>query len=441
MAEREGWPRREGWPCALGLILAVYLLTLSGSWLSTDLGEALLTARSLLDRGSLTLAGPDQELAEMPWLHREDGEPLRSRLAPLTPATLAPLLALDRWLGFEKPRPDGRLVHLQGILACGAALALLGIAVRGSGGSPRAAALAVAMTGFAWPVWRSSRRAGPEALLILLVALFAAGRSLEARGDERRGRALQWIAGLVLPWAHPTGVIVAIALALSVLLEAPRGFGGRLRKAAPLAAAGAAGTLSVMLIWNLGVHGDLLRGGYGAYDPAAGFAHVSPLRGAWRYTAALAPQVGLLVGLAAAAWAASRPRVPPAATAAPLVTLGLLALFSTFYQPEPARRLACAWPAWGALLGHTWDRIDRPRAAAGLTVLAAMLGLHFFLREEGRYFEGPGGLFYPAVLWVELLLDGRSPWLVGVPVALLAGAAGVAGRALAGLDGATRDAA
>jgi hypothetical protein len=149
------------------------------------------------------------------------------------------------------------------------------------------------------------------------------------------------------------------------------------------------------------------------------------------------------VGAALAARVAGRPRggVPPGAAAAPLVTLGLLALFSTFYQPEPARRLACAWPLWGVLLGQTWDRVDRPRAVEALVLLAAAVGLHFFMREEGRYFEGPGGLFYPAVLWVELLLDGRSPWLVGVPVALLAGACWLCARALPGLSGPAGEAA
>jgi hypothetical protein len=234
-------------------------------------------------------------------------------------------------------------------------------------------------------------------------------------------------------------VIVAAALALSVLLETPTslGYRGRLASAAPTLAATAAGTLSLMLFWNLGVHGDLLRGGYGAYDEAAGFAHVTPVAGAWHYLRGVAPPAGLLVGTALWAWWASRPRLPPGALAAPLVTLGLLALFSTFYQPEPARRLACAWPAWGVLLGHTWDRVDRPRLAAWLVLLAASVGCAFFMRYEGRYFEGPGGLFYPAVLWVELLLDGWSPWLVGLPLALLAGTAWLAGRALPRLEGRT----
>jgi len=420
------------------LVAGVYLLSMAGSWVVTDLGEALLSATRLLDEGSLDLAAPGASAPEVPWTVQSPGRPMRSRLAPLTPLTLAPLLAIDRLLGWDDPRPDGRLVHLQGVLACLGGLALMGAAVRRAGASPRAAGVAVAVTGLTWPVWRAARRAGPESLLVLLVCAFVAARTLEDVAP-RRSRAVQWIVCGALPWTHPTGVFVAGALVLSVLLERnERSPVARLRHAAPHLLACAAGAASFMAIWNLGFHGDLLRGGYGLYGGASGFGQVPFLAGAANHVAALAPQVAPLVLLAAAGWWRGRSPIA-AATAGPMLALVLLALFATFDQPEPERRLACAWPAFGAVLGRSFDGIDRRHAAPLSVGAAAALGLHFFMRDEGRYFQGLGGLFYPAVIWVELLVEGRPWWLVAVPVLALISVIWLAARRLAALPGATSD--
>jgi len=294
------------------------------------------------------------------------------------------------------------------------------------------------VAGLSWPVWRAARRAGPESLLVFLVCAFVAARSREELAPGR-SRAVQWIVCGVLPWTHPTGVFVAGALACSVLLEwKARSPVARLGHVAPHLLACTAGAASFMLLWNLGFHGDLISGGYGLYGGASGFGQVSALAGAVHHVAALALQVAPLVLLGAVGWWRARDPIP-AATAGPLLALVLLALFATFDQPEPERRLACAWPAWGALLGHSFDRIDRRHATPLSVGATAAIALHFFMRDEGRYFQGLGGLFYPAVIWVELLVEGRPWWLVAVPVLALVSAIGLAARRLAALPGATSE--
>jgi hypothetical protein len=53
------------------------------------------------------------------------------------------------------------------------------------------------------------------------------------------------------------------------------------------------------------------------------------------------------------------------------------------------------------------------------------------MAEEGRYYQGPDGLFYPSVLWVKLALDHAPAWKTLLPVAALVAMAALAAARLA----------
>jgi hypothetical protein len=98
----------------------------------------------------------------------------------------------------------------------------------------------------------------------------------------------------------------------------------------------------------------------------------------------------------------------------------MLVVFAAFPQPEPTRRLAAAWPAWGYCVGRTMRNLTAgPTARQAVIALAAVIGFHGFWTTEGRYFAGPGGLFYPSVLWVRLWIESAPAWQFLAPVAAL----------------------
>jgi hypothetical protein len=104
-------------------------------------------------------------------------------------------------------------------------------------------------------------------------------------------------------------------------------------------------------------------------------------------------------------------------------------MFASFHQPEPTRRLAAVWPAFGAVAGLTWDRVRLPAATPQALVAATgLLGFYWLMRQEGRHFPGPGGLFYPNVVWVERILSGAPAWQLLPALALLVAGAFAAGR-------------
>jgi hypothetical protein len=427
--------RGPGWLPALGLVACLHLLTAAGTWVVTDQAEALFTARRLVTHGTLDLAEDGaRPLPELPWVRGVPGRPLRSRLLPLHALSLVPLVWLDRLLGLPDPVRNGGLVHLQGLLYVLATLALLAFAVRRSTGSDAAATLAVVLTGLCWPVWMVSHDGGAEPVLMLLVMIVV---GLGPDGADLPGSApaaARLVACLLLPWTNPVGGALAGALALAAWTT-----GRESRAGAVAVTAGALlGILSAAGLWNLWRNGSLLVGGYQPWAGSRGFFLArNPLLGVADHVGAALRQAPLLfLGLPLVAWMRGR------GTARDLVTPGLLfaavvALFATFYHPEPARRLAPVWPVFGLALGRGVASLRLPRplpqAAIGLALLT---GCFWFVASFGRYYPGPAGLFYPGVLWVKLALArGWSPlWLL--PVALLgAGALASLERAFAVVAG------
>jgi hypothetical protein len=51
--------------------------------------------------------------------------------------------------------------------------------------------------------------------------------------------------------------------------------------------------------------------------------------------------------------------------------------------------------------------------------LGAIVSSFWFITFDGRYHPGPGGLFYPSVIWVRLWISGRPWWLFLVPPVIL----------------------
>jgi hypothetical protein len=412
---------RASWRWSLLLVAAVYLLTLPGTWGVTDQAEMLYNARRLLDRGTLRLSDPGvARVAELPWLKGDPGTGLRSRFLPLTMLTLVPLVALDAAIGAGEPLRHGALAHLQGVLLTLVALGLLGWSVRRLGASPPATAAAVLFTGLCWPVWRAGLRGGAEPVMLLLVTVYLAGVASE-RGVPSRARRGWWLralACLLLPWANPEGTILAGAIVAAAALEwiATREGTAGSTWGPPLIGC-LIGNLGVMGLWNHGFHGDLWRGGYGAYNVIR-FAEMPLARGLGLYVGgALAQVAPLMLAASLAAFRARRTRllVLPVALA-----VTVIAVFATHYLPEPTRRLAPVWPAWAFVVAVAWDDArGRPVWPWLLVIGQALLGFQGFMQDHGRYYQAPDGLFYPWVLWVRLALAGRPWWQTALPVAVL----------------------
>lgn len=390
-------------------------------------------ARRLATAGTLTLAPAGEPLPELPWVHPQPEVPSRSRLFPGTAVVFAPIVLLDRLFGWDDPVLFGPLTRLGNHALVLGALALLGLAVRRRGGSATAAAVSVVLVGSAWPTWQISRHAGAEPLLAFLVAAF-----LWADASDRRWLRAAACAGL--PWVHPTGCLLAPALALeagdgAVWSRDPARRVARGEALRLLLLAGSS-VLAVMLVWNLLYHGQLWAGGYAG---SRGFFAKPP---GWivRYfvgeSLLLAPLL-IALSLIGAAGAGLR---GAGLLRLPLLVLGLhLALFmvfSTAEGQEPARRLASVWFVWGWALGRGWDRLQLSRAATlGLLLWSILLGFYWFEMREWNYYPAGPGLYYPLVLWVTLARTGEPAWLYAVPVATLTLVAGWAAWRLARLIG------
>lgn len=416
---------------ALALVAAIHLLTTPGTWLVTDQAEALFTARRLITDHTLDLApAGDPRQPALPWLQAEPGKPLRTRLLPGTAVALVPLLLLDRLLGWEDARDYGRLVHLQGHVFVLAGLALLALAVWHLWGSPAATVAAVVLTGTAWPVWQVSKRGGAAAILFFLMCLFVAAGAV-ARG--RAADALRALSCALLPWVNPAGAVISAALVAATWLQGRLGTSERPRLL-PLAAACVAGNVSVVLLWNLLYHGHWWLGGYGGAHLAheTWFGAVSFFEGLGlhlREFLRMAP--GLLLP---ALWFAARggAEVRRQLVLPGLLTVALLVLFATFYAPEPARRLSVLCPLWAMVVGAGWSRSGwRYPWPLALLAAAGLASFAWFMAEEGRYYQGPDGLFYPSVLWVKLALEHAPAWQTLLPVAALCAMGALAAARLA----------
>jgi hypothetical protein len=427
------------WP--LALVASVHLLTTPGQWLLTDQAEHILVADRLVDRGSLHLSeAGEPRRAELPWVApARPGEAQRSRLMPLTSIALAPFVLADRAFGSKRPPADRPLVQLQGHVFVLSGLGLVGLALAQHRASAAAIAAALVLTGLAWPVWQVSRRGGTEAIFIFLVALFLLGHARS--GDETRphrpGVVLMALACALLPWGNPTGAILGAALLVGTAAE--RAWTGqKLGLLAGPILAWAASSAALVVLWNHGYHGHWWLGGYAAHLEASGTVvdAASLPRGIALHLRAMAMESGPLLAVACAG-ALAGDRRERASLLPPLALIGaMLVVFATFPQPEPTRRLAAALPAWGAAAGRTLGRLQfsLPVRQAVLA-LAAVAGFYSFWITDGRYHEGPGGLFYPSVVWVRLWIASAPAWQFVLPctalVVLLVVATGKTSRLLA----------
>lgn len=408
------------WPSALAFVASLHLLTLPLTWIVTDQSEMIVMSKRLLRTGSLTLAADGaRPVPEAPWIPHRAGRPVRSRLFPGTSVVLLPLVALDAALGLDGPPHLGRLAHLQGFACMIATLALLGGAAARLGASDAGIVVAIGVLGTTWPVWMISRNGGAEPVVALLLMAFVATRLLQGAGAVR-GPLLGAQAALLatLPWVHPTGAVLALALAAAGWLPGvePR------RRTLALGASAAFGCAGVLL-WNVAYHGHWLIGGYAQVGGERFFGATAALTGLAvmaRDGLLQAPIAIALVALVArahgrAAWPWLREPL--------IVTLSLLALFATYYEHDTPRRLSVAWPLLGVPIALGWRGLRWPDAAGRLAIAASLaVGLYWFEAAMGSYYETAGGVPLPGVFWAELAVAHGWSVIWMLPVALLLGA-------------------
>jgi hypothetical protein len=402
------------------VVACLYLSTAHGRWLLGDHAEMIVMAHRLVSAGTFTLAPDGEAVPELSWRPAT-----RARFFPGTAIALAPFALLDHLAGLYGKPDLGRWVHLGGLTYTLLALALVALAVRRAGGSEAGTAMAVLLLGTSWPLWQIARNGGAEPVLAALIALFLWGsvtRSTSARA---------W-ACLLLPWTHPTGTFLALALALA---EPTRwdadGTPGRsawpgatrLRHVALTLLAAA----SVALLWNLVYHGHLRSGGYAA-------AHVERLwfvRPFWQelfdaYLSQCALMVPLLSLLAIAACLADRRRLMGVLWLA-LAPLLVIAVFFSIFTPtvgqDPERRLSMTWLGFAMLLGLGWQRLGIGRALTwSLIALNVALALFWFRLREFTHYSGPRGTgaLIPDTAWLTWWAEGKPAWLWAGYLAVLA---------------------
>jgi hypothetical protein len=408
------------WP--LALVASVHLLTTPGQWLVTDQAEYILVADRLLERGSLHLAeAGETPRVELPWVTQPlPGQPQRSRLLPLTSIVLLPFVAADRLAASSLPPASRPLVHLQGHVFVLAGLGVMALALVRRGASDSTIAVTVVLTGLAWPIWQVSRRGGPEPVFVLLVALFLLGQALREGGAFRQGLLAMALVCALLPWGNPTGLVLGGALLVGAAAE-DAWTGGSPRALAIPAATWAVSTGAVILLWNHGYHGDWRLGGYAPYHSATGSVvdAASVWSGLRLHLEAIVVYGAPLIAVALAGGALGSGRERVALCVPVALVASMIMMFAAFPQPEPARRIAAAWPALGGAAGRAILRARWPVGVRQVLVaLGAVVGFHGFWSAEGRYFEG-GGFFYPSVLWVRLWIREAPAWQFLVPSAAL----------------------
>lgn len=393
----------RGWLWSVALVVALLVATAPGTWLLTDQAYAIAVARNLAEGGGFILAGPDAtSVPDLPWLKPGSRGDFRAQIHPLVPVLLAPLARLDSALGLWSGGLRGGTVHWFNLACIALALWLMGRGVAEATGQAAAATLAVLSTGLLWSTHLAARHGMAEPLMILLLAAFATS-------ETRLGAPGRWAALGLLPWTHPVGIVLSVVLAVAGPWSRRRW----IDRADLCVSAASIGLF--MAAWNYGLHGHWLKGGYADLEPRGGaFFAIAPWTGLWlqvREIATMTPLVPLLVALA---WLTTRDRGRLARQLTPgLAALAaILALFSTHYfmrvYGEPTRHLSVVWPLLGTELALGWPAEVWPRRTVlGLLGAQALLSLDLFFVFDGRYYPGPGGLYYPSVIWVKAAIDGR----------------------------------
>ena len=369
---------RPRWEWSLVLVVCLHLLSTAGAWWITDHGEILAVADNLLTNGRLDLHGLRPGWEQWAKIASARGTE-ETRFAPLSIASLVPFLVLDRAFGWGDPGRF-RVVYLQGHLFVTLGLFLIGRHARNLG-SAEASSLTIWVLGLVWPVWMIARRLGPEPVLFFLLALFAVG--------THRWRAL---ARFLLPWTHASGPVLGLAAVLSAI---------RSERVLSLALAWTGGVASVLAVWNLGVHGHLLMGGYARYSGDTFFVMRDSLTG---FLATCGTFILWTLPIWIRGWRAGREAWIGVAAGVG-IPMALLALSS---NPEPERRLAATL----ALVGGVFAGAALPRPAAmGAASLGALLsGVLGLSRDFVDSVETPLGLFSgPKLFWLHLLAERPTP--------------------------------
>lgn len=412
---------RNSWLWPVLFVTSIHLLTTAGGWWITDHGEILASADRFLSTGRFELRDLGKGFEDWTKIVAARGS-TETRFLPLSILALTPLLALDRLVGWTEPA-SFHFVHLQGHLCVGIGLALVGRFVGRTAGAS-AASLAGLLLGLNWPVWMIARRIGPEPLLFLLLAWFATG-SLRSK----------MIVLLLVPWVHATGPLLGAGaflwIAVKGWLEGSRERGHLIL----LAFAWIAGVSSLVLFWNLPVHGQTILGGYGTFLADSAFTLRSPLTGIISFVAPVfcwTLPLGYLAfrGGGRVAWQTL------ALWLAPVSFFGLL-FHPALTHTEPERRLAPLLAIWTVAIMSNPPRLE-PARAIGLVSLTLALGALGLSRDFVDTVPMPFGLFSgPRLFFMRLAFVEHQPLLAAGLLALLTGMACAAGsRALFQIQGA-----
>jgi hypothetical protein len=250
-----------------------------------------------------------------------------------------------------------------------------------------------------------ARRLGPEPVLLAMVT------AIVTLGPRARLVCL-----VLLPWVHASGPLLGLgALAWLAVEEGSW-------KSRPLRLAALAwfiGALSVMLLWNLPVHGDALLGGYDRYRGDPFFTLRNPIVGTLTLIGQVLAFTLPLLYLVCRGGRGVILRV--CALAGPAT-----AFFGAFSSPEPQRRLAPLIVACAAL-ATAWMSRSRPGLAVSLALFSLASGVLGLSGDFVASIETPLGVFSgPHLLFLRMAAEEGRPLLAGSVAALLAVVAFVA---------------
>jgi hypothetical protein len=182
----------------------------------------------------------------------------------------------------------------------------------------------------------------------------------------------------------------------------------------------------MLWLWNSLYQGHWWGGGYGRIMPAGALSLRNPLVGLWLYARDFAFESCVLL-LFAVAGVRRAGRAGIEGLAAAVMTTGILSSFFALFPPswfadEPARRLAACLPAWGVVVGTTWDRLAwRPPLPQALLSLSLPVLIYSLLTQEQTYFLLQSGVSssLPRIIWVRLMAEGAPLWMSVGPVVAL----------------------